>query len=205
MNRQPVRVSPAFVFTTAFLMTVALLRIRARSADLPGLEANGPNKEYAAKMMLYGRLVGDWRVDYVAWDAAGKQLVKTSGEWHWGWVLDGRAVQDVWIMPGRAERQKPAAPKGEWGTTIRYYDPKIDAWHIVFVGPAYNNLNVFVARQQGDEIVQEGTSPSGKPARWIFSEITATTFRWRDEVSEDGGKTWSLREEMHARRLNTDR
>jgi hypothetical protein len=69
--------------------------------------------------------------------------------------------------------------------------------HIVFVGPAHGNLNVFVAHQQGDEIVQEGTGTSGKPARWIFSE---NSFRWRDEVSDEGGKTWKLREEMHARR-----
>ena len=109
-----------------------MLSLHAFAADLQGLHANGPNKDYPEKMMLYGRLVGDWAVEYTAWDANGKQVVKTTGEWHWGWALDGRAVQDVWIMPGRAERQKPGSPKGEWGTTIRYYDPKIDAWHIVF-------------------------------------------------------------------------
>ena len=127
-------------------------------------------------------------------------MAKTTGEWHWGWVLDWARHPDVWIVPGRAERQKPGAPKGEWGTTLRYYTPKIDAWHIVFVGPEYGNLNVFVAHQQGDEIVQEGTGTSGKPARWIFSEITPNSFRWRDDVNDGGGKTWKLREEMHVRR-----
>ena len=194
------RMMQMFIFCCTFIATSWLLYRVALESDLKGLDAPGPKPQYADKMMLYGRLVGDWQVEYTAWDGSGKQIAKTSGEWHWGWALDGRAIQDVWIMPGRAERKKPDAPKGEWGTTIRYYDPKIDAWHIVFVGPAYNNLNVFVARPQGDEIVQEGTSTSGKPARWIFSDITPASFRWRDEVSEDGGKTWSLREEMHARR-----
>jgi len=50
--------------------------------------------------------------------------------------------------------------------------------HIVFVGPAYNNLNIFVARPQGDEIVQEDKSQTGKPSRWIFSKITADSFHW---------------------------
>ncbi len=53
-----------------------------------------------------------------------------SGEWHFGWALEGRAVQDVWIVPPRGElrRGDAAANVNSYGTTLRVYDPDIDAW-----------------------------------------------------------------------------
>ena len=29
------------------------------------------------------------------------QSITTTGELHFGWVLGGRAIQDIWIVPGR--------------------------------------------------------------------------------------------------------
>lgn len=52
--------------------------------------------------------------------------VKGKGEWHWGWVLDGRAIQDVWIAHNDVSQSN--APITEWGTTLRFYDPKTDVW-----------------------------------------------------------------------------
>ena len=45
------------------------------------------------------------------------------GEVHFGWILDGTAIQDVW-MGGHVGSQEVTL----FGTTIRFYDPKIDAW-----------------------------------------------------------------------------
>ena len=39
-----------------------------------------------------------------------------------------------------------------------------------------------------------------KSVRWIFSDITADSFRWRALGSPDGGKTWVVAQEMDARR-----
>ena len=168
------------------------------ASNLIGLDASGAAPQYAEKMMLFGQLVGDWELDYVAYLKDGS-TVKTKGEWHWGWGLDGRAVVDVWICPSRAERLKAGAPPGEWGTTVRYYDPKSDAWQVVFVGPAYNSMNVFSARKVGEEIVMEGKNADAS-SRWIFSEITPQSFHWRAVTSPDGGSTWKLQEEMFVRR-----
>lgn len=174
----------------------------ASASDLKGLDADGPAASLADKLMLFGRLVGDWELDYAFYPKDGPK-VTTKGEWHWGWALEGRAVVDVWICPSRVERRKAGAPPGEWGTTVRYYDPKIDAWHVVFVGPAYNNLNVFTARQVGQEIVMEGDGRDGLLSRWIFSDIMPASFHWRAVSSQDKGKTWVLREEMQVRRAGT--
>ena len=64
------------------------------------------------------------------------------GEIHAGWVLRGRAIQDVWMIPRLADRrpgiaQLPGA--GNWfGTTLRLYDPNLDAWRILWSDPATN-------------------------------------------------------------------
>jgi hypothetical protein len=117
------------------------------------------------------------------------------GELHWRWILDGRAVQDVWMTTD----EKTSRSVRE-GTTVRFYDQKIDAWHSVWISPAQGVVKTFVARQAGDEIVLEGKTAEEYLVKWIFSEITPDSFRWHSEESRDNGKSWTLREEMRIRR-----
>ena len=51
------------------------------------------------------------------------------------------------------------------GTTIRYYDPKIDAWQSVWITPEGNAVVKFVGRKVDDKIVLEGIDPEGSPIR----------------------------------------
>lgn len=184
---------------TAILVCVAFVYVPNSFSQIPRLGANGPAADRGDKMMLFGQLVGDWEFDYVGYKPDGSKI-NTKGEWHFGWVLEGRAVQDVWILYGVADRAKGGTPSNlEYGTTVRFYDPKIDAWQVVWNGPMNGNQRTFVARKIGDEIVMEGKSDSSM-LRWIFSEIKPQSFRWRDLGSEDEGKTWRLQEEMFVRR-----
>jgi hypothetical protein len=113
-----------------------------------------------------------------------------TGTIHFGWVLEGRAIQDVWILPGVFH-----------GTTLRVYDPALDAWHILWSDP----LCQFYARQTGravgEDIVQDGTDGAGNPIRWRFTDITSESFLWIGERSSDGGATWQRQTEFSARRL----
>jgi hypothetical protein len=169
------------------------------SDDLKLFFSDGPTKEYPGKMMLFGQFVGDWDIDYHAYLKDGSK-VATKCEWHWRWGLDGKAVLDSFICPSRTERVKPGAPKGEWGITVRDYDPTIDAWHIVFIGPAYNNVNVLIAHKVGGDIVLEGKNADDSLNKWMFTEITPRSFHWKGYTSGDHGKTWDLREEMFVKR-----
>ena len=57
-------------------------------------------------------MTGSWELDvlhYRAIDVRGRGM---SGEVHAGWVLEGRAVQDVWIMPRCSERSANADKNG---------------------------------------------------------------------------------------------
>jgi hypothetical protein len=153
-------------------------------------------------MMLYGRLVGHWDVEVV--DTLDDGSKRTSrGEWIFGWALEGRAIQDVFLVPPRRERGRPlsAGARDTYGTTLRVYDPVQDAWHITWINPTRNARNDMVGRRAGSEIVQEGRDEEG-PYRWIFSDISQESFRWRAEVSRDGGKTWRVATEFLARRVD---
>jgi hypothetical protein len=196
------------------IFAVSLVRgaCAASVSDIKGLNADGPASEYAEKLMLFGQFVGDWEFDLVSIRPDGTRL-KGNGEWHFGWVLQGRAIQDVWIA--RDDISKSTAPISEWGTTLRFYDPRTDAWHVVWSGPMRGSLMTFTGRKIGDEIVMEVDSVQGLPrmnssdaaplhrGRWMFDQITTNSFHWRGVVSHDGGKTWQLEQEMFVRRMKS--
>lgn len=92
-----------------------------------------------------------------------------------------------------------AAP-AEYGATLRFYDPGIDAWRSTWHGPVRHVVMPFIGRRHGDEIVLDGSFAPGAATRWIFSQITSTTFRWRAEESDDGWKTSRMVQEMFATR-----
>ncbi|MDI3270411.1 MAG: SgcJ/EcaC family oxidoreductase [Bacillota bacterium] len=164
------------------------------------LHASGPNAEHRDKLMPFGPLVGSWDLDVIYYDGSGAIRRRTPGEWHFGWALEGRAIVDVWIVPPRPERPAEGPPPGEYGATVRFYDPRIDAWRSTWHGPVHGIVWPFLARQMGDEIVLERTQENGTLARWIFSQIQPTSFHWRAVASEDSGKTWRLEQEMRATR-----
>lgn len=178
--------------------------MNASKSLIQALHASGPDPRHAKELQLFGQFVGAWDVDIVYHQPDGTQR-RLDGEWHFGWVLEGRAIQDVWIAPRRSLREtEAAAPAGEYGATMRFYDPEIQAWRSTWIGPVRRVVMPFVARPVGDEIVLEGMFEPGVSTRWIFSQITATTFHWRAEESRDGWATRILRQEMRALRQRDD-
>ncbi len=153
------------------------------------LHTDGPAPDRANAMSLYGWLIGDWEMDAVVHADDGTEHAGR-GNIHFGWVLQGRAIQDVWILPGFF-----------YGTTLRVYDPGLDAWHILWSDPLRQRYTRQIGRARGKDIVQEGTADTGAAIRWSFSEITPPSFLWRGERSFDSGKTWQLQAEFRARRV----
>jgi hypothetical protein len=158
--------------------------------------------EIPEAMDAYGWLVGSWELQLVGYDDDGN-VIKTTGEAHVAWVLEGRAVQDVFINPRRSERG-PDSPKfANWfGTTIRIYEPAIQAWRVNWFNPHDGIRAELIGRRRGNQIVQEGQFPDGTPIRWTFSEITGDSFRWRGERLERDGKTWRLQVEFYGKRIS---
>jgi hypothetical protein len=175
----------------------------ANNSFIDVLHSGGPASDRKDKLGLYGFLVGSWQTDIVAHEENGARHT-SRGEIHAGWVLEGRAIQDVWMIPPRGQR-RPDAPHlpvtGSWyGTTLRVYDPRIDAWHIFWNDPATQFYARQIGRARGSDIVQEGKIESGAVLRWTFTEIEPSSFHWLGEVSADGGSNWRLQVEVLARR-----
>lgn len=152
------------------------------------LQAPGPAPDRAGKMGLYGWLIGSWSMDGTIYLDDGTAY-KNTGEIHFAWALEGRAIQDVWIFPGAF-----------YGTTLRVYDPALDAWHILWGDPLKQYYTRQLGRARGKDIVQDGTLETGESVRWSFTEITPDSFHWLGEKTDSGG-TFRLQAEFLARRV----
>ncbi len=154
------------------------------------LAAPGPYPEHSEELMLYGQFVGAWDVASEWYGTDGK-VRSAKGEWHFGWILGGRGIQDVLFASG--------TPADRRGTTLRCYDHAACTWHITWMQPYGSEFVHLIGRLAGNRIVQEGagTDP-GRRERWSFTEITPDSFTWLGEVSTDSGESWFLEQRMKA-------
>lgn len=156
------------------------------------LIADGPDPERAEAMQLYGQFIGSW--DVTVSEHFPPQTYPA--EWHFGWILHGRGVQDVFGQPSLNDH----------GTTVRIYDHTTDRWAVSWFGPsgaagsAEPSIRHFQAEQVGDEVVQSGAEFEGSPMRWIFSDIGERHFHWRNEIFFDDAPDWIVVQEMDATR-----
>lgn len=167
------------------------------------LHAAGPDAEREAKLSLYAFLIGHWDLDVTTMPEDGATH-RGQGEIYAGWVLQGRAIQDVWMIPRLRDRkpgieQLPGA--GNWyGTTLRIYDPNLDAWRILWNDPVTGFFTQQVGHARGSDIVQEGPDPRGGTMRWSFTGIEPASFHWTAERTTDD-KTWRKEVDIRARRV----
>jgi hypothetical protein len=150
---------------------------------------------------VYGWLCGSWDLvvlRYRGIDVSGQGL---SGEVHASHVLEGRAVQDVWIMPRCEDRKAGTDPTmNMYGTTLRSWDSSIKAWRIAWTNPVSGHREEQIGNWDGRDIVQTGARADGTKTRWTFTEIEPDSFHWRGEALYPNATTWTLEGEFLAKR-----
>lgn len=162
----------------------------------------GRSSEIPESSDVYGWLVGSWELDVLHFWAIDVSARGLTGEVHFGWVLEGRALQDVWIMPRRSDRAGRVDEKmNMYGTTLRVWDASIQAWRITWTNPAGGHVERQIGRRNGNDIVQIGARADGTPTRWRFTEITRDSFHWIGESLQADGNTWLLEGEFRAKRM----
>lgn len=169
---------------------------------LEALRAAQPPASRGGSSDMFAPLIGDWDAEVVDHLPGGISR-RQSAEMHFAWVLEGRAIQDLWIAPARHDRVRSdplAADGNRYGTTLRVYDPELDAWRVTWWNPVTRVETRLVGRRVGSQIVQTGADSDGRLIRWVFVELRSDRFHWRGERSADGGHTWTCDTEYFARR-----
>lgn len=189
---------------TCLASLLVLLGACSAPSPLAGvLESSGPARDRPAEARLYDFLVGRWDLTVIGYGKDGARQ-ESRGELVADFVLEGKAIQDVWITPPRGERgaSAPVLPVTGpfYGTTLRIYDSELGAWRIQWSDPTTQFYALQIGRPIGDEIVQIGEAPGGGTLRWRFTEIRADSFHWIADTSADDGATWTLVVEILARR-----
>ena len=100
-------------------------------------------------------MVGTWDRDY-SFHAEDGTVSRASGELRFGWIIDGHALQDIWIT-----YPKEPAEERLIGTSVRFFDAKTKLWRVVFVLPALGILTTVEGRAEGDRIVLAGQASDG--------------------------------------------
>jgi hypothetical protein len=194
----------AFAWATSIISTLAAQCFGATNAAPPPadprqqmvsvLAARAPHASLGAEARTWDRFVGTWDCDFGFYLEDGS-VRHSPGELEFGWVLDGRAIQDLWITyPKDGEKERGI------GTSIRFFDDKAKTWRVVFVSPKFGAVLTVQGGLEGDRIVLRGQDADGGQLRWSFNDIKDDSFTWRGETSRDGGKTWKLEEEHHMKR-----
>lgn len=145
---------------------------------------------------IFEPFIGSWQLVVRWFDASGRIVREQPGEWHFARVLEGRGIQDVWIVPPRGSRS--GENDYEYGTSIRFYDPKLDAWQSTWIGPMHQVVRTFTARGVDGRVVLETTPDVVPQMRWSFSEVSPRSFRWTNEVNEGGA--WRVQQTFEATR-----
>lgn len=134
-------------------------------------------------------LAGEWRVHH-------RRLKPKSNEWvEFEGTASNRAVMDSAV---NIEEHALKAPNGAYSAlALRSYDSKTGEWAIWWLDGRYpagpldppvkgrfeNGIGHFYS-----DYVQDGKPMRG---RFLWSNITATSARWEQASSADGGKTWT--------------
>ena len=161
------------------------------------LSASSSHPSLRDEGRAFDRLVGTWDCDYGFYGQDGS-VSHLAGELKFGWILDGRAIQDIWIAyPRNGSKERSI------GTSVRFFDNKTKLWRVIFVSPSYGALVTVQGGVEGNRIVLRGVDDEGSMLRWSFNDIQANSFVWRGEKSRDNGKTWCLEEEHHMSRRST--
>lgn len=113
-------------------------------------------------------------------------------------------MQDLWITPVRGEKKTGwSEPGNRYSTTLRIYDPQIDAWQIIWVNPPGGWIIRQIGKKVDNEIVQLSNSDAqGMLSRWVYRHITPASFTWYNERSADNGRSSTIVQEMRAKRAD---
>jgi hypothetical protein len=138
----------------------------------------------------------DFDFEFGTWQARVSRLKRPlSGSKEWLEYSGPSVVRKVWDGRANLGEIDLAGPAGRIrGLSLRLYDPVARQWRISWANAADGMLGTAMVggfeNGRGEFYDQETFEGRAVFVRFIFSNITATTFRLEQAFSADGGKTW---------------
>jgi hypothetical protein len=132
---------------------------------------------------------GDWRCHLK------RRLHPLTGSDTWVEYDGSSVVRKVWDGAANLGEIDLRGPAGRiQGLSLRTYDPAARQWNVVVVNAAAGQPGVPMVGGfgggRGEFYDQETFDGRAIFVRFVFSDITATTFRLEQAFSDDGGKSW---------------
>jgi hypothetical protein len=175
-------------FCVAFIAGTLVLMGSASRAHSQDTSSPTPAATSRTGSHDFDFLVGEWRVHH--------HRLKPEGEWvDFEGTCSNSKLMDDWA---NMEEHALNAPNGAYrAIALRAYDSKAGQWAIWWLDGRYpsrpldppvkgrfeNGIGTFYA-----DYTQDGKPMRG---RLLWSNITATSARWEQASSSDGGKTWA--------------
>lgn len=129
----------------------------------------------------FEKLIGSWQIDY--FDSVISHKIK--GEWHFSWILEGMAIQDVIILP-----------EYEYGTSLRIYNPDSHTWDVAY-GYTGKIIRLEAKKQDGRIVL---TFLADERRKWVFIEIGDNHFHWQN-ITIKNDDEWHINAEIYANRI----
>jgi len=132
-------------------------------------------------------LIGAWKVH----NRKLKERLKGSKSWE---EFDGTVVaRQVWGGNANIDEYEADSPSGHiQGLTLRLYNPKTQQWSLNWSNSASGTLDTPMIGGfkdgRGEFFDQEFYEGRSIFVRYVWSEITATSCKWEQAFSPDGGR-----------------
>lgn len=138
----------------------------------------------------------DFDFEFGAWTAQLSRLERPlSGSTTWVEYEGTSVVRRVWDGRANLGELEVEGPAGRiQGLTLRLYNPASGQWHISWANSRDGLIGAPMVggfeNGRAEFYGQESFDGRTIYVRFIFSDITSSTFRFEQAFSDDGGKTW---------------
>ena len=134
----------------------------------------------------YAFLIGEWSCKTRGMSPTGQMSDGPDATWIGYYVLDGWAIQDVWLSSN---------PGSKPGTNIRSFNSKTGKWDNRWLAAGSPDWKYFESEKVGDTMVMTGGEGIDAMERSfvdrnVFYEISEHSWKWRKDRSFDGGENW---------------
>ena len=138
----------------------------------------------------------DFDFEFGAWKAQiSRRLKPLTGSTTWVEYEGTSVVRKVWNGRANLGELNVSGPAGQiQGLSLRTFNPQSRQWHISWVNSTEGTVGLPMIggfnQGRGEFFNQEPFNGRAIFVRFIFSDLTANSFRIEQAFSDDGGKTW---------------